>query len=642
MGLLDTLLGRPLADDEEEEQKIGVMAGLPLLGIDALTSAAYGAESALVMLLPLGVQGIHYVVPIEAIILVLLFILYLSYRQTIGAYAGGGGSYTVARENLGENAGLVAAAALLTDYILTVAVGISAGVGALVSAFPVFQPHLVSLCLGILFLVTMVNLRGVKESGVAFALPTYAFVGTLATVVFVGLWKTAVSGGHPVPVDAPPVVPAATEAVGAWLLIRAFANGCAAMTGVEAVSNGVLVFKEPRQKNAIRTLTMIVVFLSVLLAGIAYLTHVYNIAAMDPDATNYQSVDALLIAAVMGHNWFYYTTIGSILVALAVSCNTAFADFPRLCNLLARDNYLPHSMASRGRRLVFSVGIGGLALLAGVLLVVFRGVTDRLIPLYAIGAFTAFTLSQAGMVQHWRKHVGKGSGLSLVLNATGAVATGIALVVVVAAKFTEGAWLTLLVMPLLILLFRRTHNHYHKVELEVASDRPINLEHLEKPVVVVPIKGWSSITEKAIRFALLISDLIICVYVQVGESDISELQARFDECVVQPVKAQGLRPPTLEIIPSPYRILFRPMHGFIRKVLEEYPDRTIAVIIPELAETRWHQYLLHNQRATWLKAALLMWGENRVAVINVPWFLHKIPEHEQLKQAKLSALFSES
>ena len=351
--LRDLLFGSPLASDQEGEQRVGFVVGIPMLGLDALSSAAYGPEAAMTLLIPLGALSVHFVGPITAIIVLLLLIVYFSYLQTIGAYPGGGGSYTVASRNLGAFPGQLAAAALLLDYVLVVAVGISAGIGALVSAVPSLQPHTLLLCLAVLALIATVNLRGVRESGLAFVVPTYLFVACLGAVLAIGLVKTWLSGGHPAPVVAPPVLPAATSAASVWLLLRAFASGCTAMTGVEAVSNGITAFREPAVKNARRALTGIIGVLVVLLAGIAYLASAYHIGATEPGVAGYQSVLSLLVAAVAGRGWFYYVTMAGILAVLALSANTGFADFPRLCTLLAREGYLPRIFASRGRRLVY-------------------------------------------------------------------------------------------------------------------------------------------------------------------------------------------------------------------------------------------------------------------------------------------------
>ena len=390
MSFLSFLLGRPLASSEQAERKIGVFAGVPALGLDGLSSSAYGPEAALTILLPLGMSGVWYIGPITVFILLLLALLYLSYRQTIGAYPVNGGSYTVAKENLGTSASLLAAAALMIDYVLTVAVGISAGVAALVSAVPSLHKYTLPMCMVILLLITLANLRGTKEAGWAFAAPTYLFIGTLGCVLISGIVKAIASGGQPQALVAPPPVSEATEAVGLWLLLRSFASGCTAMTGVEAVSNGVSAFKDPTVRFARRTLTVIVVILAMLLGGIAYLAQSYHVGAMDQDQPGYQSVLSQLTAAVVGRGWLYYVTIGSVLTVLCLSANTSFVDFPRLCRLVAGDDFMPRSFAVFGRRLVYSVGILFLAASAGVLLFAFDGITDRLIPLFAVGALHGF------------------------------------------------------------------------------------------------------------------------------------------------------------------------------------------------------------------------------------------------------------
>src|SRR5579862_8438777 len=430
MNLLDLIVGKPIKTSDERAEQIGPVEGIPIFGLDALSSDLYGPEAALSLLIPLGLLGVRYIIPISTAIITLLVIVYFSYRQTIAAYPSGGGSYTVARFNLGARAGLLAAAALLADYILTVAVGISAGVGALVSAVPQLLPHTVSICVGILIVITILNLRGVREAGVVFAIPTYLFVGTLLITIIAGAIRVVLSGGHPTPIAALPPPPPMTEAVTYWLLLKVFASGCTALTGVEAVSNGVKAFREPGVKNAQRTLTVIIFLLAVLLAGISYLVKVYGIAATDPGQPGYQSLLSMLVGAVFGKGWFYYLTIASILVVLSLSANTAFADFPRLCRAIAQNNYLPHVFGYRGRRLVYTYGIVVLALLCGGVLLLFGVITDRLIPLYAVGAFLAFTLSQAGMVMHWKKIRGPAWAQKAFINGIGAFVTGVTLDIV--------------------------------------------------------------------------------------------------------------------------------------------------------------------------------------------------------------------
>src|SRR6202049_2489059 len=403
MSLVDKLLGKALRSSQAEEEKIGVWAGIPILGLDGLSSSAYGPEAALTLLVPLGAAGLAYIGPITLVILGLLLLLYLSYPHTIGAYPQGGGSYTVAKENLGARAGLLAAAALMIDYILNVAVGISAGVAALVSAGPGLRRQILPLCLAVLAVIVVINLRGARESGLAFGLPTYLFVASLGLVLAAGVVEALLHGGHPRPGVPPPPLGPPIQAARLWLLMRSFASGCAAMRGVEAVSNGVKSFKQPTVPNARRTLAAIVAILGLLLGGIAYLARAYHIGAMDQEKPGYQSVLSQLVGAVAGRGVIYYVTLASILTVLALSANTSFAGFPRLCRIVSEDGFLPRSFGTVGRRLVYSNGIVVLAVLSGALLVLFGGITDRLIPLFAVGAFSASTLSQAGMVVHWRR-----------------------------------------------------------------------------------------------------------------------------------------------------------------------------------------------------------------------------------------------
>ena len=637
MRLVDRLFGHPLASSEEGEQKIGVFGGVPSLGLDGLSSAAYGPEAALTLLLPLGVLGLNYIGPITGVILALLTILYFSYRQTITAYPNGGGSYTVAHENLGIKFGLLAAAALMLDYTLTVAVGISAGVGALISAVPSLHRHTLALCLGFLALITIVNLRGAREAGAIFALPTYLFALSLGGVLVYGIYQSITHGGHPHPMIAPPVVPAAKEAVTLWLLLRAFASGCTAMTGVEAVSNGVTIFAKPVVNNAQKTLTTIVVILLALLAGIAYLCKAYGIAAMDENNSDYQSVISLLLNAVVGHGAAYFVTLASVLAVLILSANTSYAGFPRLCRLVALDGYLPHVFALLGRRLVYTVGILFLTGLCAILLVGFRGITDALIPLYAVGAFLAFTLSQAGMVMHWRKLAKSGeskqkagAGGALFINALGAVCTALALGVILVAKFTSGAWITVILLPALMALFFAVKRQYNAVAEQIGSPKPLDLSHNDPPVVVVPMGDWNIISERALRFGMRLSPDVFAVYVKLpdangsdedGEKRGEELQRQWAAQVDQPATAAGLPVPHLEILSSPYRKVTRPLTGYLNQLKPLYPDRLIAVIIPELVEMRWWAWLLHNHRATALKANLLLLRDPRIVVINVPWYI---------------------
>jgi amino acid transporter len=621
MALLDWLFGRRLATLEEEEQRVGVMAGIPMLGLDALASAAYGPEAALTLLIPLGLGGVRYIGPITTLIVILLLVVYFSYRQTIAAYPHGGGSYTVAKENLGTAAGLLAAAALMLDYVLVVAVGVSAGIGALVSALPKLQPYTLSLCLATLAMITIVNLRGVRESGTAFVIPTYLFVLSLLGVVATGVIRAALSDGTPQPVVPLPALPLRREEATLWILMRAFASGCTAMTGVEAVSNGVSAFREPAVDHARRTLRAIIVILAVLLAGIALLCRIYSIGATMPGLPGYESILSQVVAAVVGKGIFYYITIGSVLAVLALSANTGFADFPRLCRVIAQDGYLPSAFAHRGRRLVYSHGILVLAGLSGALLVFFGGITDGLIPLFAVGAFLAFTLSQAGMVEHWRKAGGPGALRSMTVNGLGAICTAVTLLVVLVSKFTEGAWVTVMLVPALLALFTGVKAHYRAVAREVVTDAPLDASRLEPLIALLPIRGWSAITRKALRIALKITPEVYALHIAGDEQAVLDLEDTWSHRVREPAQAAGVPAPKLTVIFSPFRQLYGPLLQIVSDLQRAHPGRDIAVIVPELVGTRWYHYLLHNQTAVVIKAYLLFSGLRRVIVVNVPWYL---------------------
>ena len=623
MSLFSLVAGKPLATSEERAEHIGPISGITVFGLDALSSAAYGPEAALTLLIPLGMAGVAHIVPISFAIIALLAIVFFSYLQTIDAYPNGGGSYTVASENLGETAGLLAAAALMIDYILNAAVGISAGVGALISAFPSLQPHTLALCLIILAVLTLINMRGAKDTGAAFLIPTYLFIGTLLIVIAVGAFRTIAAHGHPVPVIAPPKLPATASLLTLWLLAKVFASGCTAMTGVEAVSNGVNAFREPTQRNAKRTLAIIIVLLMVFLGGIALLCRAYNIAATDPTSAGYDSILSQLIHAVLGRGWFYYVGIGSILAVLALSANTSFADFPRLTRAIALHDYLPHVFKIRGRRLLYSHGIVALVGFTALLLIGFGGVTDRLIPLFAIGAFLAFTLSQAGMVMHWYK-IGKqgasGTRHRMVINGIGAVATGITLLIVLVAKFTDGAWITAILIPALIALMVAVKRHYQGVEAATLIDRPMHTENLMHPLVVVPLDRWSRIAEKGLRFAMKLSDQVIAVHVD-AEDCRDQVEQMWQTNVATPIAAAGRPVPDLVFIASPYRFVLMPLVEHILQLEHDHSERQIAVLVPELVVKHWWQTPLHNQRAQLLKLLLLVRGNQRITVINIPWYL---------------------
>ena len=617
--LFKLLFGRRLPTTEAKSQKVTPLRGVPILGLDALGSASYGPEAALTVLGAAGVAGVLHLPGVIGVILLLLGILFFSYRQTIAAYADGGGSYSVAKRNLGRSSSLVAAAALLLDYILNVAVGISAGVGALESAFPALQAHRVAACLFILMAVMIVNLRGVRDSGLAWTVPTYTFVLSMAVVIGLGIWKAATGEASPIPQGAQLQPEALTAPVGAWLLIRAFSSGCTAMTGVEAVSNAVPIFAEPAVKNARRTLALICGILAVFLGGIGYLANTYQITAMSQAAPGYESVISQIATAVSGRGVLYYLTIGSLLAVLALSANTSFADFPRLCRLLAEDCYLPSAFANLGRRLVYTLGIWVLAFCAAVLLIFFQGITDHLIPLFAVGAFGAFTMSQAGMVVHWVREGKKLWSPSLIINGVGALSTAVALVVIVIAKFSHGAWITVIVIPGFIALFSAVRRHYSKIKRETRPPARLQTSEVQPLLVVIPIDGWNRVSERALRFALRISEDITAVHVTPDPTNEPLIQI-WRERIEAPARDAHLPIPKLEIIHSPYRTVFEPVLTYVHERKAENPGRLIAVVVPQLMEAKWWGYLLHNQLAAMLKARLLQEGDEQIVVINTPWY----------------------
>jgi len=620
--LLDKILGRPLKSSERKKEELTVATGVPVLGLDALASTAYGPEAALTILMPLGVAGLRYMPMIMLAILALLATLYFSYRQTAAAYPSGGGAYIVAKDNLGTRAGVVAGTALLLDYMLNVAVGISAGVGAVVSAIPMLQKQRLVFCLLVLVVLTVINLRGVRETGITFVFPVLAFVLCVGSAMIVGVVQAVLSGGHPRPAASPLPVSAATPAVSAWMLLRAFASGCTAMTGIEAVSNAIPLFRKPTVPNAQWTLTIIVAILGAFLLAIGYLCPAYHIRAMNEQQPGYQTIFSQLIGAIAGYGVFYSIAIASIFSVLVFSAQTSFAGFPRVCRQLAEDGFLPSFFGERGRRLVFSSGIIILAILSGILLIAFRGVTDKLIPLFAIGAFSAFAFSQIGMVGHWQRKKGRAARTKLVINAIGATATSVALVIIVAAKFVEGAWIILVVGPGSVWLFWKIKRHYEFIAREVEHPAKLQTGKLRPPVVIIPIDSWNRVTERALRFGLEMSDDITALHVACGkESDSESLQETWAEKVEKPARAANATVPRLEIIHSPYRQIYEPILKFVQKKEQENKDRLVAVVIPELVEPHWYERLLHNIRGAGLRALLFLQGDRRTVVITTPWYL---------------------
>ncbi|TQF09702.1 APC family permease [Myxococcus llanfairpwllgwyngyllgogerychwyrndrobwllllantysiliogogogochensis] len=620
---MDTLLGKPLTTAQASHEQVGVLAGVALLGLDALSSAAYGPEAALTVLRPLGPTGVKLLLPITACIVGLLVVVASSYRQTIAAYPRGGGAYTVARENLGRRVGLLAASALLLDYLLNVAVGISAGVGAIVSAFPALRPHTLGLALGLLGLLTLVNLRGAREAGALFLLPTVMFIGSLFILLAVGAFRAFAQGGAPASDIPPPALPSPSASVGLWLVLRAFASGCTAMTGVEAVSNAVPVFRAPSVRRARLTLSLIILTLVLLLLGVSALCQVYGVGATAPDGPGYQSVLSQLLAAVTGRGVFYYVAMTSILGVLALSANTSFAGFPRVCWLLALDRYLPVAFVHRGRRLAYSRGILLLAVLAGVLILASDAITDRLIPLFAIGALLAFTLSQTGMVVYWTRRREAGWRWRRVLNGVGALLTGLALAIVIVAKFTHGGWAAVVIIPLGVLLFSRVHKAYLRVRATTGLQRPMAVDSRGSMVAVVPMSRWSHASETALRFALGLCHDVRAVHVRTDEDEAApgSLAEQWAALVQEPAVRARLQVPRLDEVPSPYRGLVQPLLDYVDGLLAEDPHRTVAVVLPELLERRWYRAVMYGRRSELLRSTLMLSGARRLVVISVPWYL---------------------
>ena len=637
MDLAGIFIGRRLANRESEGRKITAIEGVPAMGLDGLGSSAYGPEAALTILIPLGAEGLHLIRPVMAVILVLLALLYLSYRQTIEAYPSNGGSYIVAKENLGANAGLLAASALMIDYVLNVAVGISAGIGALTSAIPILHPYTLEACLLVLTVITVVNLRGTLEAGLVFCVPTYLFVVSFGGLLLFGFVKAFITGGDVTPIVPPPPPSAATQGATIWLLLRAFASGCTAMTGVEAVSNGVSAFHDPTVKHGHRTLTGIVLILGLLLGVISYLAPVYHVGAMDQSQPEYQSVLSQLAGAIIGRGAVYFVAIGSLLAILCLSANTSFVGFPRLCRLVARDGYLPRAFAIPGRRLVYSVGILWLAGTAGLLLVVFGGITDRLIPLFAVGAFLAFTLSQLGMAFHWLRR--PGNKLRLLVNGTGAAGTGAALAAILAAKFVEGAWIVVIVVPCVLILLKTIHHYYQVIDRQLRDDGPVGLRGLSAPIAVIPVQRWDRLADKAVRYALMLSPDVVAVHLTKlegpdAEEHVGRLRRQWREDVERPAESAGRSPPRLIIAPSPYRSFAGRLLKHVSEIAAHCPGRPILVVIPEVVKEHWWDYLLLGSAPVYkLRKALLRHGGPDLAVVTVPW-TREGPHPEEVIEAE--------
>jgi amino acid transporter len=612
------VLGSPLPTKEEAAQRLTKSKALAVFSSDALSSVAYATEEILLVLVLAGSAALDLSWPIALAIATLLVIVASSYYQTIHGYPSGGGAYIVAYDNLGAWPGLVAAAALLIDYVLTVAVSSTAGVAAITSAFPALLPFRIELCLLAIAFVAWANLRGVRESGTLFAIPTYGFVLMALALVGTGLVRLA-SGTLGVAPRVPVPAPAGgAQALTLFLVLRAFASGCTALTGVEAISNGIPAFRKPEAANAGKTLIAMVALLATMFLGISWLARSLGVVP-----TAHETVVSQVGRHVFGDGPPYLALQGATVLILVLAANTSFADFPRLAAILARDRYLPHQLANLGDRLVFANGILALSVLSGGLVVIFEGLTHRLIPLYAVGVFLSFTLSQAGMVRHWHKDRGRGWPWKAAANGLGALATGVVLLVIVATKFIHGAWVVILLIPTFVWLFRVVEGHYRTVAEQLSLEgldveKWTGLASRKRHKVVVPVSGMHRGTLAALRFARSLSKDVTAVVVDVDPQVTARVREKW------PAWSQGV---PLVVLDSPYRSTVGPLLTYLDDADRREPERGFAaVVLPEFVPARWWHELLHNQTARLLKRALIyrrgQTGKDRV-VIDVPYHLER-------------------
>jgi amino acid transporter len=602
------LFGRPLASDRLDHERLNKKTALAVLSSDAISSVAYATEQTLIVLAVMGTVALSYVIPISAVIVGLLVLVALSYRQTIYAYPGGGGSYTVAKDNLGTMPGLVAAAALLTDYILTVSVSISGGVAAITSAYPALMSHTVAMCIGAVVVLMLVNLRGVRESGIAFSVPTYVFIVMMVLLIALGLYRMA-RGEASAAVVVASSVPSKPVSVPVgfaltFLILRGFAEGCVAMTGTEAISNGVGAFKNPGSRNAAITLSWMAGILGVFFIGTSILAKHYVIMPSDRE-----TVLSQLGRHVLGGGAMYFVLQYATFAILVLAANTAFADFPRLGSILARDGYMPRQFAARGDRLAFSNGIISLAAVAALLIWLFKGETSALIPLYAIGVFVCFTLSQAGMVMHWVRSREAGWRRRAALNGLGAVATAVVSVVQVVTKFTHAAWIVVLIIPVIILVLRRIQRHYEFFAREVAYTGQAPLMFLHD-TVVVPVNGITKPAAGALVYATTICEDVRAVYVDVDGAGADELRRRWEEWDI------GVE---LTVAPSPYRSILRPLVEYVNDLIARDESDLVTIVVPEIVPRTWLGHLLHNKTSLFIRTAFLF--RPNVVVTAVPYLV---------------------
>jgi amino acid transporter len=599
------LLGRPIPSSLAHHERLSRVTGLAVLSSDALSSVAYATEEILRVLVIGGLAALSFSTPIGLLIAALLGLVVFSYRQTIHAYPGGGGAYIVSKDNLGENPALVAASALLIDYTLTVAVSIAAGVAAVTSAFPGLHVNRVELALGFLAVLAIGNLRGIRESGRIFAIPTYFFIVMMLGLMAAGAWRYL--SGTIVPIVPVDPVPIGGAALGTFALLRAFSNGCTAMTGVEAVSNGVPAFKPPEAKNAAQTLIAMAVLAITMFVGLTMLAHAYAVIPSESETV----VSQIARGIFGGRGFLYFSVQIATMLILVLAANTAYADFPRLASIVARDAYLPRQFANQGDRLAFSNGIVVLSVFAAILLIAFKGDTHSLIPLYMIGVFISFTLSQAGMVLHWRRLREPGWQTSAVVNGVGAIATGVVLVIVAVTKTLEGAWIILVLVPVLVGVFKATHRHYRHAAAQL-SLKDWRGEGPQHSTVLVPISGVHRAALQAVGYARSLSGDVRAVFVDIDVAATDRVRADWEKW------GGGTR---LDVLPSPYRSLMEPLLEYIDQCQAANPRDYVTVILPEFVPARWWQHLLHNQTALLIKGALLF--RARVVVTSVPFHLER-------------------
>jgi amino acid transporter len=597
------VLGSPLRNEDMHHELLPKWKALAVLSSDALSSVAYATEEILLALIAFGTLAFNYSLPIGIGILILLILVTLSYRQTIESYPNGGGAYIVAKENLGQTAGLVAGASLLIDYTLTVSVSVASGVENIASAIPGLQEHMVLVGVVVIAILMLLSLRGIGESATVLALPTYAFIFSILAMIGAGLYQTHFGNASPVQEIKSQVYPE----LALFVILRAFASGCSALTGVEAISNGVPLFKSPAQNNAKTTLTWMAVLLGLMFAGVTYLAHIMHLTP-SPD----QTLISNLASRIFGNSVFYYLTQTSTALILFLAAGTSYADFPRLAGLLAKDRYAPRQLAAVGDKLVFSNGVIGLSVTAALLLVIFGGRTHHLIPLYAVGVFLSFTLSQAGMVVHHLKLKEKGWRLSLVLNFIGMLTTAVVLTVIILSKFTQGAWMVILLIPANVLWFKRIHHHYLALGKELnALDLTCDaILSQVKNRVIIPISSMHRGVVQALQYGQTISKEVEICIVETDSAAVERVRNRLQE----------LAPQTkLTVLPSPFRSVLGPLVEHIETIQRLSPDDYVTVLIPEFVTKKWYHQFLHNQTAFFIRTALI--GQKRVIVSSMRYYL---------------------